>query len=119
MRIEIVSRLRDSASATSRNLRFNSLRASEQNSAKKIYIHPEFDNVTLHNDIAVIVLSEKLKVGPKINPVCLPPPSTEADVSCCGEMKVGKGRIDLRRNLNVQCMNSSILERPKHNLKLI
>ena len=50
--------------------------------AKKIYVHPEFDNVTLHNDIAVIVLSEKLKVGPKINPVCLPPPSTEADVSC-------------------------------------
>ena len=47
--------------------------------AKKVYVHPEFDNLTLHNDIAVIVLSEKLKVGPKINPVCLPPPSTAED----------------------------------------
>ena len=40
----------------------------------------------------MIVLSEKLKVGPKINPVCLPPPSTEADVSCSKVIKEGKAQ---------------------------
>ena len=48
--------------------------------AKKIYVHPDFDNETLNNDIAMIVLAEKLKVGPKINPVCLPPDTGESSI---------------------------------------
>ncbi len=39
---------------------------------KRIYVHPEFEEETFNNDIAVVVLKEKIRVGRRINPVCLP-----------------------------------------------
>lgn len=39
-----------------------------------IYIHPQFNSANLHNDIAVIKLSQSVPLGvyPNINPACLP-----------------------------------------------
>lgn len=43
-----------------------------------VYIHPEFISANLHNDIAVIKLTQQIPLGayPNINPACLPQQNT-------------------------------------------
>jgi len=39
----------------------------------RIIIHPEFNNASLANDIAVVHLAQNLTYGPNIQALCLPP----------------------------------------------
>ncbi len=41
----------------------------------KAYVHPEYVPATLANDIALLVLDRKVRIGKYVNPVCLPKPS--------------------------------------------
>jgi elastase-2 len=47
-------------------------------SAAKIYVHEQYDNVTLANDIAILYLSKAVEVTDKVNFICLP--GAEADI---------------------------------------
>ena len=39
---------------------------------RRIYIHPEFDNQTLFNDIALLTLKKQILFSEYIAPICLP-----------------------------------------------
>ena len=43
-------------------------------SVKRIYIHHEYNRTSTdyHNDIALLVLGDKIQIGKYVNPVCLP-----------------------------------------------
>jgi len=47
-------------------------------SAEKIYVHEYYDSVKITNDIAIIYLSQSVKVTDKVNFICLP--GQEADI---------------------------------------
>ena len=51
--------------------------------AKSIMIHPEFQNETNYNDLAIIVLKEEFDSisHPHISPMCLPGQDDEDDIS--------------------------------------
>lgn len=44
-----------------------------ERSIESIVIHPEYSSSNMHNDIAVITLSETVLMSNYISPVCLPP----------------------------------------------
>lgn len=39
---------------------------------EQLYVHPAYNKINYENDIALLVLKEKIKVGKYIQPVCLP-----------------------------------------------
>lgn len=43
-------------------------------SVANVVIHPEYSSSTMHNDIAVVSLSDPVTASGHIGPVCLPPP---------------------------------------------
>jgi trypsin len=62
---------------------------------QKIYVHPDYDSRTLENDIAMIALVEKIRVGSRINPVCLPEQNSEVIQVLNGEWRTFPCRISL------------------------
>ncbi|CAK9807813.1 Serine protease 1 [Anthophora quadrimaculata] len=48
----------------------------------RIYVHPEFDHDTLHNDHTILVLSGRFKMTENVNVIPLPTRPTEAETIC-------------------------------------
>jgi len=51
-----------------------------ERSVARVVVHPEYSPTNMHNDVAVITLSETVPVNGYVSPVCLPPGSSDADV---------------------------------------
>ena len=47
---------------------------------KRYFVHESFNRTSLHNDIALLVLEEKIEIGKYVNPVCMPDPELEIKV---------------------------------------
>ncbi|CAK9795055.1 Serine protease 1 [Anthophora plagiata] len=54
----------------------------QRRGVKSIYVHPEFDHETLHNDHTVLVLKERFKMTANVNIIPLPTRPTEALTIC-------------------------------------
>lgn len=63
----------------------------------RMIIHPQFDNRTLANDIALLLLDRPFAMGKNLNTICLPPANvfTAAGIRCVatgwGRNKLGQG----------------------------
>lgn len=67
---------------------------------KRIYVHQEFDNESLTNDIALIALTHRIDISNYINPVCLPKSSfTEALIGDQKEMTVSGFGVTYNKTL--------------------
>jgi secreted trypsin-like serine protease len=44
------------------------------------HIHPQYNNVTLQNDVAIIKLKSALTFSDRVSPVCLPPPNSHSSL---------------------------------------
>ena len=60
-------------------------------SAEKIYVHEQYDNKVIRNDMTIIYLSESVQVTNKVNFICLPGP--EADIG-------GKAYVTKKRQIS-------------------
>jgi len=58
--------------------------------AKDIISHPQYNNPQLNNDIALIELSQSVKLSQRVNPVCLP--SHDSDVPTGSKCYITGGR---------------------------
>ncbi|XP_043648729.1 phenoloxidase-activating factor 2 [Drosophila teissieri] len=60
----------------------------------ELHRHENFNNLTLYNDIALVVLERPFQVAPHIQPICLPPtetPQMEAELQSANCLATGWG----------------------------
>lgn len=56
---------------------------SEQNiPVEKIFLHDNFDDIDLQNDIALIKMKQPILFGPHVSPICLPDFDFDVGTSC-------------------------------------
>ncbi|XP_023304279.1 venom serine protease Bi-VSP [Lucilia cuprina] len=65
---------------------------------KRLVRHKGFDFSTLHNDIAILTLSEPVQFTKEIQPICLPTSSTQQSRSYSGHIATVAGWGSLREN---------------------
>ncbi|XP_058981227.1 uncharacterized protein LOC101898442 [Musca domestica] len=65
---------------------------------KRLVRHKGFDFSTLHNDIAILTLSEPVKFTKEIQPICLPTSPTQQRSSYSGQIATVAGWGSLREN---------------------
>lgn len=56
----------------------------------KVFVHPEFMNQSLWNDIAILRLGTTVELKPNVNPVCLPSPTDQFEGQTCVTTGWGK-----------------------------
>lgn len=64
----------------------------------KVIIHPEFENQSLWNDIAILKLDRVVAMKQNINPVCLPTPADVFDGRVCTTTGWGKNAYRMYKN---------------------
>lgn len=67
----------------------------QDRSVRKYVIHPEFRSHSLHNDIALLFLTQPFELAPNVNTVCLPNAGYNFDQRECITMGWGKGEVTL------------------------
>lgn len=68
----------------------------------KIVIHPEFQNQSLWNDIAILRLNRVVKMKQNINPVCLPTSTDNFESRVCTTTGWGKNAYRMYMNYSVK-----------------
>ena len=53
----------------------------QDHEVEKVYVHPEYSPIGFFNDIALLVLLNKIKISRDVNPVCLPRRNQVSEVS--------------------------------------
>jgi secreted trypsin-like serine protease len=61
-------------------------------SVSRIIIHPQYNNVTFKNDVAIIKLRNALTFSDRVSPVCLPPPNSHSSLYGKNVVATGWGR---------------------------
>lgn len=64
---------------------------------EQLIIHPEYKDRALHNDLALLVLREDVRVGYHIGTVCLPDQNQKFDRQDCLVSGWGKDKFGMRR----------------------
>ncbi|RZF40916.1 hypothetical protein LSTR_LSTR011000 [Laodelphax striatellus] len=64
--------------------------AAQQQLVARIQVRPGYESATLRNDIAIVTLARPFILGPHLQPVCLPGPSSCFDNSLCWVSGWGK-----------------------------
>lgn len=67
----------------------------QERNIEKTFYHEDFDEMNMHNDIALLFLTESFELAPHINPICLPSPADNVDGNLCfasgwGRKKFGR-----------------------------
>jgi len=74
--------------------------------ASKIIDHPNYNPKNFTNDISVVVLKEKVELGPKIGRICLPSP--QMDYSGKTAVVSGWGRIEYGGNASPTLLETTV-----------
>lgn len=62
----------------------------QERDIQEIIIHEQYNNKTLHNNVALLFLTEPVKLAENVNTVCLPPPNYNFDGNRCFASGWGK-----------------------------
>ncbi|KAE8738780.1 hypothetical protein FOCC_FOCC015721 [Frankliniella occidentalis] len=59
-----------------------------------INVHPRFNDKSLHNDVALLILLDPVQIGGHIGTICLPPPGLRFDYKRCFASGWGKDKFE-------------------------
>lgn len=78
---------------------------------KNSIIHPEYKMSSLHNDIAILILTNPIEITESINTICIPSSGITLDNTTCIVTAWNKGRFIKNPNLFLKLVVLSIIPR--------